>query len=290
MSEGEFRALRDLIREEFGIFYDDGKQFLLQSRLAVRLAKAGLQSYNDYYALLRSPVARGAELRELASVLTNNETYFFREQAQLKALSASVLEELLKERRARPLRIWSAACSSGEEPYSLAMTLTESPRLAGVPFEIHASDISDRVLARAQSGVYQSLSFRATEPAMLQRHFEPAGPNEHRLREEIKRQVRFFRLNLMDEQAMAIVPEMDAIFCRNVLIYFDRPTQKRVVESFAKRLSPRGFLFLGHAESLFHVTDLYEPMLLPDTIVYRRKPSPEPREARAWYAAPGTRA
>ncbi|TAM73843.1 protein-glutamate O-methyltransferase CheR [bacterium] len=270
MSEGEFRALRDMIREEFGIFYDDGKQFLLQSRLAVRLAKAGLESFEAYCGLLRNPRTRESEIRELTSVLTNNETYFFRERAQLRALVGSVLEEILKERPARPLRIWSAACSSGEEPYSLAITLMESGRLRNGDFEIYASDISDRVLALAQRGSYQSLSFRATEPGMLQRYFEPIG-NEQKLKGDVKRHVRFFRLNLLDEQAMAAVQAMDAIFCRNVLIYFDRPTQKRVVESFAKRLTQRGFLFLGHAESLFHVTDLYEPILQPDTIVYRRR-------------------
>ena len=270
MSEGEFRTLRDMIREEFGIFYDDGKQFLLQSRLAVRLAKAGLESFEAYCALLRSSRTREAEIRELTSVLTNNETYFFRERAQLRALVGSVLDEILKERPARPLRIWSAACSSGEEPYSLAITLMESGRLRAGDFDIYASDISDRVLALAQRGCYQNLSFRATEPGMLQRYFEPIG-NERKLKDDVKRHVRFFRLNLLDEQAMATVREMDAIFCRNVLIYFDRPTQKRVVESFAQRLTQRGFLFLGHAESLFHVTDLYEPILQPDTIVYRRR-------------------
>jgi len=273
MSEGEFRALRDLIRDEFGIFYDDGKQFLLQSRLAVRLAKAGLESFEAYHALLRNPLTRETEIRELASVLTNNETYFFRERAQLKALVGYVLDELLKGRPSRPLRIWSSACSSGEEPYSLAITLLESRRLREGDFEIYASDISDRVLALAQRGVYQSLSFRATEQSMIQRYFEQNG-TERKLKDEIKRLVRFFRMNLIDAQAMAAVPEMDAIFCRNVLIYFDRSTQKRVVESFAHRLAPRGFLFLGHAESLFHVTDLYEPQLLSDTIVYRRRPKP----------------
>ncbi|MDE2572329.1 MAG: protein-glutamate O-methyltransferase CheR [bacterium] len=273
MSEGEFRALRDVIREEFGIFYDDGKQFLLQSRLAVRLAKAGLESFEAYCGLLRNPRTRDAEIRELTSVLTNNETYFFRERAQLSALAGSVLDELLKERPARPLRIWSAACSSGEEPYSLAITLMESGRLREGDFEIYASDVSDRVLALAQRGIYQHLSFRATEPAMLARYFQAVG-SEQRLKEAVKRNVRFFRLNLMDAQALAGVPEMDAIFCRNVLIYFDRPTQKRVVEALAPRLTPRGFLFLGHAESLFHVTDRYEPLLQPDTIVYRRREKP----------------
>lgn len=273
MPEGDFRVLRDLIREEFGIFYDDGKRFLLQSRLAVRLAKAGLESYDAYCAYLRNPHTRDAELRELASVLTNNETYFFRERAQLKALVGSVLDEILEQPPPRPLRIWSAACSSGEEPYSLAITLMESGRLWDGQFEIYASDISDRVLALAQRGIYQNLSFRATEASMLERYFAPVG-NERKLADEVKRHVRFFRLNLMDEQAMAAVPEMDAVFCRNVLIYFDRPTQKRVVESFAKRLVPRGFLFLGHAESLFHVTDVYEPILKPDAIVYRRRLRP----------------
>ncbi|TAM61594.1 protein-glutamate O-methyltransferase CheR [bacterium] len=276
MSEGEFRALRDIIREEFGLYYDDGKQFLLQSRLALRLAKAGLESFDAYSAMLRNPRTRETEMRELTSVLTNNETYFFRERAQLKALVGGVLDEIRGGVRVRPLRIWSAACSSGEEPYSLAMTLMESGRLRPDEFEIYASDISDRVLELAQRARYQSLSFRATEPGMLQRYFEPVG-HEYRLKDEVRRHVRFFRLNLLDQQALSGLQEMDAIFCRNVLIYFDRVTQKRVVESFAQRLTERGYLFLGHAESLFHLTDYYEPILQPDTIVYRRRA----KEARA---------
>ncbi|MDE2483517.1 MAG: protein-glutamate O-methyltransferase CheR, partial [bacterium] len=144
ISENEFQSLRDLIRERFGIFYDDTKQFLLQSRLQTRLLKCRVADFSAYYRFLTTSPDRETEWAELASVLSNNETYFFRERAQLRLLSESVLAEFQK--RSPRVRIWSAACSSGEEPYSLAMTLLETGRIAEPMLAISATDISPRVL------------------------------------------------------------------------------------------------------------------------------------------------
>jgi chemotaxis protein methyltransferase CheR len=268
ISDGEFVALRDLIRDRFGIWYDDQKRFLLLSRLSTRLAKRGFQTYGEYAYFLRYDPQREDEWTDLASVLSNNETYFFRERAQLKALAGTILDEFLK--RSSRLRLWSAACSSGEEPYSLAMTLVETAKLPDSAFSIRATDISPRVLEVAAAAFYRALSFRATEPVMIDRWFRPRDDG-FVLDERIKRLVSFGRLNLLESQRVAVEGPFDAIFCRNVLIYFDKPTQKRVVESFAKALRPGGYLFLGHAESLFHLTDLYEPIVGPDSIVYRLK-------------------
>jgi chemotaxis protein methyltransferase CheR len=268
ISDDDFVALRDLIRDRFGIWYDDQKRFLLLSRLSTRLAKRGIETYGAYAQFLRYGPRREDEWTDLASVLSNNETYFFRERAQLKALASKILDEFLE--RSPRVRLWSAACSSGEEPYSLAMTLLETGKLSDAMLSIRATDVSPRVLELAGAAFYRALSFRATEPAMIQRWFRPQGDG-FVVDERIKRLVSFGRLNLLDEQAVAGEGPFDAIFCRNVLIYFDRPTQKRVVESFAKALRPGGYLFLGHAESLFHLTDLYEPIVGPDAIVYRLK-------------------
>jgi chemotaxis protein methyltransferase CheR len=166
------------------------------------------------------------------------------------------------------VRLWSAACSSGEEAYSLAMTLLESGKLGEAKLSIRATDISTRVLDIAERGFYRALSFRATEPAMIQRWFRPQDDG-FVIDDRIKRLVAFGRLNLLDAARIGAEGPFDAIFCRNVLIYFDKPTQKRVVESFAKALRPGGYLFLGHAESLFHLTDLYEPIIGREAIVYR---------------------
>jgi chemotaxis protein methyltransferase CheR len=150
------------------------------------------------------------------------------------------------------------------------MTLIETGKVADSMLSIRATDISPRVLELADKGFYRALSFRATEPAMIQKWFQPQGEG-FVVDDRVKRLVSFGRLNLLDGPRVAAEGPFDAIFCRNVLIYFDKPTQKRVVESFAKALRPGGYLFLGHAESLFHLTDLYEPIVGPDAIVYRLK-------------------
>lgn len=277
ISTADFHLLRDIVRERFGLYYDDSKQFLLLSRLQTRLAKRSLPTFGQYVQFLRFGAEREAEFRDLASVLSNNETYFFRERAQLKALCGGILTEL--QAGAPRLRIWSAACSSGEEPYSLAMSLLETGRVTDTNISIKATDISPRVLEMCERGFYRALSFRATEPALVQKYFTVSGDG-FAIAERVKRLVSFSSLNLMDENKIAAHGPFDAIFCRNVLIYFDKPTQKRVVEAFARALRPGGYLFLGHAESLFGLTDLYEPVVQPESIVYRKRSAAVPSVAR----------
>ena len=269
ISDADFAALRDMVRERFGISYDDQKRFLLLSRLSTRLAKRGFETYGAYAAFLRSDPRREDEWNDLSSVLTNNETYFFRERAQVKALCGAILDEFLT--RSPRVRLWSAASSSGEEAYSLAISLLETGKVKETDVSIRATDISPRVLDLAERAYYRTLSFRATEPEMIRRWFTAQGDG-FVVDERIRRMVRFGRLNLLDAAAVGGEGPFDAIFCRNVLIYFDKPTQKRVVESFAKALRPGGYLFLGHAESLFHLTDRYEPIIGPDAILYRLRP------------------
>lgn len=268
ITPAEFTALRDMIRERFGIFYDDTKQFLLQSRLQTRLLKCRIENFSAYQRFLQSDPQREAEWSELASVLSNNETYFFRERAQLEVLASDVLDEALKS--GGKLRIWSSASSTGEEPYTIAMMLLETHRIAASNITIHATDLSPRALEKAQTAFYRELSFRATPPEMIQRYFRPFQTGFF-INDDIKRMVAFSRLNLLDERAIGMMGVHDAIFCRNVLIYFDKPTQKRVVEAFARALRPGGYLFLGHAESIMRVTDMYEPVVTPKAIYYRRK-------------------
>ncbi|HEY8322833.1 MAG TPA: protein-glutamate O-methyltransferase CheR [Candidatus Baltobacteraceae bacterium] len=264
----EYATLRDMIRERFGIYYDDSKQFLLQSRLQTRLIKRSMADFAAYTRFLQFSPERELEWDELASALSNNETYFFRERAQLDVLAGEVVDESL--RLGTRLRVWSAACSTGEEPFTLAMLLLHGRRIAASQVNIKASDLSPKALAKAATGFYRELSFRATPPEMVQRYFKPFE-NGFFIGDDVKRMVDFFRLNLLDGDAVAKAGPMDAIFCRNVLIYFDKPTQKRVAENFARALRPGGYLFLGHAESIMRVTDLYEPVITPKAIYYRRK-------------------
>ncbi len=269
ITDTEFRQLREAIREKFGIFYDDSKLFLLQSRLQTRLLKRSVPDFTAYYRFLTTNPQRESEWDDLASVLSNNETYFFRERAQLDVLTHEVLEDY-KRSGAPKLRVWSAACSTGEEPFSLAMALLETFRLPASEIQIKASDISPRALEKAGIGFYRELSFRATPPGLIQKYFRPFEGG-FLISDEIKRMVQFFRINLLDDQSVAKAGPVDAIFCRNVLIYFDKPTQKRVVEAFARALRPRGYLFLGHAESIIRLTDRYEPVVTPKAIYYRLK-------------------
>jgi chemotaxis protein methyltransferase CheR len=268
ISDAEFRQLRDLIRDRFGIYYDDSKQFLLQSRLQTRLVKTSVRDFSAYFRFLTSDPERANEWDELASALSNNETYFFRERAQLEVLATEVVADAI--RAGGRLRIWSSACSTGEEPFSLAMTLLETRKLAPSQIQIKAGDLSPRALERCKVGFYRDLSFRATPPELIQKYFRPFEGG-FLVADEVKRLVEFFRINLLDEQAVASQGPLDAIFCRNVLIYFDKPTQKRVVEAFARALRPRGYLFLGHAESIMRLTDLYDPVVTPKAIYYRLK-------------------
>lgn len=268
ITDAEFRQLRDLIRDRFGIYYDDTKQFLLQSRLQTRLLKRSVADFNAYFKFLSTSPERQNEWDELASVLSNNETYFFRERAQLDVLANEVVADAI--RAGGKLRVWSSACSTGEEPFSLAMTLLETRKLASGNIHIKASDLSPRALERCGVGFYRDLSFRATPPELIQKYFRPFE-NGFLIADEVKRLVDFFRINLLDQEAVAAQGPVDAIFCRNVLIYFDKPTQKRVVEAFARALRPRGYLFLGHAESIMRLTDLYDPIVTPKAIYYRLK-------------------
>lgn len=268
ISEAEFRQLRDLIRDRFGIYYDDTKQFLLQSRLQTRLVKRSVADFAAYFRFLSSNPDRQSEWDELASVLSNNETYFFRERAQLEVLATEVVDEAI--RAGGRLRVWSSACSTGEEPFSLGMRLLETRKLAPSQIQIKASDLSPRALERCKVGFYRDLSFRATPPELIQKYFRPFEGG-FLIADEVKRLVEFFRINLLDQDAVASQGPVDAIFCRNVLIYFDKPTQKRVVEAFARALRPRGYLFLGHAESIMRLTDLYDPVVTPKAIYYRLK-------------------
>jgi chemotaxis protein methyltransferase CheR len=264
----EFRALRDRIRGRFGLYFDDSKEYLLRSRLQQRLVKCSVGTMAEYCRYLDSAPSREAEWDELASLLANNESYFFRERAQLGVLVGTVLAEA--RTRATRLRIWSAACAGGEEPYTLAMSLLESGQIAPSESSILASDLSPRALERARVGFYRELAFRATPPALIEKYFRPFESGFF-IGEPVKAMVRFLRVNLLDVEAVTRLGMQDAIFCRNVLIYFERRTQLEVARTFARVLRPGGYLFLGHAESLMHATDLFTPVVTNDAVYYRRR-------------------
>ena len=271
LAEEEFRLLRDFIHERFGLYFDDGQQASLRARLLGRLSSLDLLSFEDYYHYLRFGPQRQDELLRMVGHLTNNETYFFRERYQLDWYFSDVLPRRLKDRPAgEPVRVLCAGCSSGEEAYSLAIVHYENQfRYFGRPLEIHAIDLNPSRVRQAEQGEYEGLSFRATPPEAKEKYFGPTGKDGRlRLKAWLRAPVRFRVLNLMDLGGAFPGVHFDAVFCRNVLIYFNEATIQRAAVLFHKALKPGAPLFLGHAESLLGRTRLFRPERAPDFIFY----------------------
>ena len=274
MTAEEFRLLRDFVYGHCGILVRDDMKFVMQRRLSPRLEVLGLKDFSAYYRYLRFDAQRRAELETAIEALTTHETYFFREPRQLKAFTEEVLP-LLERRNARlrRLRFWSAGCSSGEEAYTVAMLLKESGRFEGWDVEVHGTDISRRVLAQARQGEYGASALRATPPEKVERYFTQVGPNRVRVRDEVRAWVSFGHQNLLDPESGPLLSRMDAVFCRNVMIYFDTPARQRVLRLIYDRLVPGGYLLLGHSENLINLSADFELVHLKGDLVYR-KPDP----------------
>jgi chemotaxis protein methyltransferase CheR len=267
-----FRLLRDFIHGYCGIYFDDGSKYLLERRLARRLELHRLRSFEEYYHFLRYDRKREEELTALIDNLTTNETYFFRENAQLHAFSEEILPDL-RERLAgrKSLRIWSAGCSTGEEPYTIAILLLESGDWwRDWQVEIIGSDINQRVLHTARKGVYKKGSHRATDPRMLAKYFTLDDKGDYRVIDRVKELVSFSYVNLLDPHKTSLIGGMDVIFCRNVIIYFDREAKKKVIENFYHKLRDGGYLLLGHSESLINLSNAFVLRTLKHDMVYQK--------------------
>jgi chemotaxis protein methyltransferase CheR len=267
-----FRLLRDFIHDYCGIFFDDGSKFLLERRLNRRLEQHQLNSFEQYYHFLRYDRKREEEIVVLVDNLTTNETYFFRENAQLKAFSDEILPEL-RSRNAgkKSLRIWSAGCSTGEEPYTIAILLLESGNWwRDWQVEIMGSDINQRVLHTARKGMYKKGSHRATPPDMLQKYFIDEGKGDYRINDAVRQLVSFSYVNLLDPHKVSLIRDLDIIFCRNVIIYFDRNAKKKVIEIFYDKMQEGGYLLLGHSESLINISTSFTLRTLQNDMVYQK--------------------
>ncbi|MCK9418153.1 MAG: protein-glutamate O-methyltransferase CheR [Nitrospirae bacterium] len=267
-----FRLLRDFIHAYCGIFFDDASKYLLERRLSRRLEQHRLKSFEEYYHFLRYDRKREEELTILIDNLTTNETYFFRESPQLRAFSEEILPEL-RERLAdrKALRIWSAGCSTGEEPYTIAMLLFESGDWWRTwQVEILGSDINQRVLHTARKGVYKKGAHRVTSPEMLAKYFIEEEKGDYRIVDKVKELVSFSSVNLLDPLKSTLINNMDIIFCRNVIIYFDKEAKKKVIESFASKLREGGYLLLGHSESLINISNAFVLRTLKNDMVYQK--------------------
>jgi chemotaxis protein methyltransferase CheR len=255
--------IRDLIYSIAGIYHSQEKLYLLASRCFRRMAALSVNSTAEYLEHLTTRGNRTAELRLLLNEITIGETYMFRHPAQLDALRDVVIPQILEAKNSiglKKIRFWCAGCSTGEEPHTLAMLLLEEKDrlLAGWTFDILATDLNDNSLEAARAGIYNEYALRNTSPALRRKYFTDAGDKRLKSTDELRAPIRFDRLNLSDDSKMVFQKGIDVIFCCNVLIYFDLASKRRVVQHFFADLMPGGYLFLGHAESLYQVDDAFK--------------------------------
>lgn len=256
MNSQDFEFVSQLLRKRAGIVLGGDKMYLLESRLAPLARKEGLPSIDDLIQVVR---ARRDErlISQVVDVMTTNETFFFRDKTPFDHLREAVMPALSAARKGQRIRIWCAACSTGQEPYSIAMMLDQSPALSGgVPVEIVATDISDRCLERARQGLFTQFEVQRGLPIQMLMHYFTQQDDHWRISERIRSMVTFRKLNLMDPSYN--LGKFDVVFCRNVLIYFDSATKAEVLERIAQSTNPGGFLMLGAAESVIGITQSYE--------------------------------
>ena len=275
LSDQDFSQLRDFIYNESGIFIADNRKYLVKNRLANRLRELNLTSFAEYYYYLRFDANRRAELTKLFAVITTNETSFYRNPSQLQMFQEKALRRELDKQRAagsRKLRIWSAGCSTGEEPYTLAIILHEvlKTEIADWDIKITANDLSEAVLLAADKGLYSMYSLRTTPPNIVAKYFTMEG-SSFRINPKLKRIISFGTINLSNKHMLTRVEKSNFIFCRNVIIYFDDAMKHQVINSFYDNLLPGGLLFIGHSESLHTISRAFKPEYLTGTIVYRKQ-------------------
>jgi chemotaxis protein methyltransferase CheR len=271
MSAEELHLLRDIFARACGFMLREDLKFIAERRLAPRLELLSLRDFTAYARYLRFDARGPDELETAIDLLVPHETYFFREPLQLRSFEHEVVPRLLERNaRTRALHLWSAGCSTGEEPYTLSMLLGTLPALEGWELDILGTDLSRKALTTARRAEYGPMALRATTAEQQQRYFEKLEGGRVRLLPKYRDVVRFGQLNLTDEGAVAALPRFEAIFCRNVLIYFDQATRRRVVECFFDRLVVGGYLLLGHSENLLQFSTRFELVQLEGDLVYRR--------------------
>ncbi|OGW54639.1 MAG: hypothetical protein A2Z60_05550 [Nitrospirae bacterium RIFCSPLOWO2_02_42_7] len=276
MSDNAFTALKEMIYERTGIFFSDNKKSLLENRLSRYIEDNGYEDFEKYIDILKYSPSRDKEFSALYERITTNETFFFRDVNQLQAFETDVLPMVVKElegKGIKKMRIWSAACSTGEEPYTLAMLIRNRISQiynSGWDIEIHGSDISEGVLNSARVGEYNNYSIRNVPPQYLDRYFVKNGNGKYGVRPEVKGMVRLSNINLFDEAKLRMFRGMNIVFCRNVLIYFDEMAKKRVIANIYDSLAPGGYLFIGHAESLFNISRAFKLVNINNVLIYQK--------------------
>ncbi len=271
----EFVQLRDFIYEQSGIFINENRKYLVENRLSNRIKELKLKSYSEYYKFLRFDASRRTELNRLFEVVTTNETSYFRNPPQLRVFQEKILAQAIDECRKagrKRLRIWSAGCSTGEEPYTIGIILHEvlKQEISSWDIKISATDISEAVLAAAQKGIYSEYTLRTTPKPLVSKYFIQKEKT-YTISPIVKKLVSFNQVNLNDRVQLARVEKSHIVFCRNVIIYFDDDMKKRVINAFYDNLMPKGALLIGHSESLHNISRAFVPEHYTGIIVYRKQ-------------------
>ncbi len=272
MVHEEFNALRNFVYEKSGIYFLDNKAYLLETRLRRRLQELNLSTFDEYYHYLRYAPRAEEELFNLFDAVTTKETSFFRNETQVEILRSLLKSNRLNRRsQTETVRIWSAGCSTGEEPYTIAIAMLEERALSGesLPFVVIGTDISKEALRSAQTAVFTGYAMRNVAAPLKEKYFAGQA-SRYFLSDSVKRCVKFKFLNLLDVESCHKLGRMDIVYCRNVLIYFGEDMKKRVATLFYDMLKPGGYLFLGYSEYLHPVSKTLKPIIMPGTIVYQK--------------------
>jgi chemotaxis protein methyltransferase CheR len=276
VTDDEFRRLSEFLYRRTGMVFAEAKRYYVERRVDDRMAAPKSTSFASYFAQLRSDV--GAEVEHFINACTVNETYFYREDHQLRCLTADLLtERVTAKAKDASIRIWSVPCSTGEEPYSIAMWLLENwPQVDAHNIEIIGSDIDTRVLEAAKAGIFSKRALMRLSPAIIEKYFERLDDDRWLILSDLRDSVRFSPANLVESHETRAFGTFDVIFCRNVLIYFDDASRRAAAENLYERLAPGGFICLGHSESMSRISSLFEVRRYADAIVYQR-PKEKPR-------------
>jgi chemotaxis protein methyltransferase CheR len=284
MSVEEFTMIRDYILEKSGIFFAENKMYLVKNRLAKRMGELQIKTVRDYYYHVKYDLSM-REFNRLMDLVTTNETSFFRNEPQLLAFSDEVLPLIINDKMKtsglKTIKIWSAGCSTGEEPYTIAMIILEKIKsTVGWSVEIIANDISEEVLQKARLGEYNGITLRNVSKEMLEKYFIQTG-DMYRVKPEVKMMVKFSHVNLNDPRQISMMNNVDVVFCRNVMIYFTDDVKRQIVRGFYNSLKPGGYYFIGHSETLHGISKAFKLVYFKNALVYQKevgKPSDvEPR-------------
>jgi chemotaxis protein methyltransferase CheR len=270
ISPEEVERFCDFLYRRTGLSFSASKRYFIDRRLEERVAATGSPSFQAYFSLLRDNA--DDEIEFLINSFTVNETYFYREDHQLRCMTSNLLGAIVGQRPpGSTIRIWSIPCSTGEEPYSIALWLMENwPQVDNYNIEIVGSDIDTRALRAAAEGIYGDRALMRLSRVIVDRYFKPVADGKHEIDEGLRNSIEFTRANVIDAKDMARYRDFDLIFCRNVLIYFDDASRRQAAENLYDCLRPGGYICLGHSESMSRISPLFSVCRFPDAIVYQR--------------------